>query len=195
MPIPSFTIDGILPPFVGPNGPGGAPEDLSPYQTTAAEVVTTLATTATRRTILKGWLGHRASLRAIGFDRGFQWLDGSFVENKEPQDLDIVTFFYRPPGIHDGSTLAKIMQGNITLFGRAQVKASFHLDFFAVDLNGTPEALVSLTRYWLGLFSHRRVDSLWKGMLQVRLDDEVGDAAALALLNSIEANVNVGGTS
>lgn len=183
MPIPSFTIDGILPPFVGPNGPGGAPEDLSPYTTTAAEVVTTLATSAARKTILKGWLKHRAALRVIGLDRGFQWLDGSFVEDKKPQDLDIVSFFYRPPGIQDGSMVARLMQANIRLFARPQVKATYSLDFFPVDLNGTPEALVSLTRYWLGLFSHRRQDSLWKGMLQVRLEDEADDAAALALLD------------
>ena len=195
MPIPSFTIDGTLPPFVGPDGPGGAPEDLSPYATTAAEVVTTLATSATRRTILKGWLEHRAALRGIGFDRGFQWLDGSFVEDKQPQDLDIVSFFYRPPGIHDGKMLARLMQANIGLFARPQVKATYSLDFFPVDLNGTPEALVSLTRYWLGLFSHRREDSLWKGMLQVRLEDEADDTAALALLDlNGEQPDNNGGT-
>ncbi|MCM0018744.1 MAG: hypothetical protein NBV67_02005 [Tagaea sp.] len=193
MPIPSFTIDGVMPPFVGPNGPGGAPEDLSPYPTTATEVVTTLASTVARRTILKGWLGHRASLRAIGFDRGFQWLDGSFVEDKEPQDLDIVGFFYRPPGIRDGNMLARLMQANIALFGRAQVKTTYRLDFFPVDLNGTPEALVSLTRYWLGLFSHRRQDSLWKGMLQVRLEDEADDTAALAMLDPADVQPDNGG--
>lgn len=195
MPIPPFTIDGILPPFVGPDGPGGAPEDLSPYLVTSTEVVTTLATSATRRTILRGWLDHRASLRAIGFDRGFQWLDGSFVEDKEPRDLDVVAFLYRPPGIRDGNTLARLMQSNIGLFGRAQVKATYSLDFFPVDLNGTPEALVSLTRYWLGLFSHRRQDDLWKGMLEVRLEDEPDDAAALTLLDPVGAAPDNEGTS
>ena len=53
MPIPGFTIDGILPPFVGPNGPGGTPEDLSPYAVTAIEVVTTLALTDDRKKILR----------------------------------------------------------------------------------------------------------------------------------------------
>ena len=192
MPIPLFTIDGVLPPFVGPNGPGGAPEDLSPYAVSATEVVTTFATSATRRTILKGWLDHRAALRAIGFDRGFQWLDGSFVEDKNPKDLDLISFFYRPLGIHDGNTLVRLMQANIGLFGRSQVRSTYSLDFFPIDLNGTPETLVSLTRYWLGLFSHRRQDGLWKGMLQVRLEDEADDTAALALLTP--AAPNPGGT-
>lgn len=96
MPIPAFTIDGVLPPYVGPAGPAGAVEDLSPYTVTAIEVVTTLGFTDEHRAILLGWLRHRAALRAIGFDRGFQWLDGSFVEQKEPRDLDVVAFLYRP---------------------------------------------------------------------------------------------------
>lgn len=169
---------------MGPNGPGGAAEDLSPYAVTATEVAATLAHSDERRAILRGWLLHRAELRAIGFDRGFQWLDGSFVEQKVPRDLDVVTFLYRPPGIRDATMLAGLMRANLNLFGRAQVKAGFSLDFFAVDLNGSPEALVSVTRYWLGLFSHRRGDDLWKGMLQVRLEDEDDDRAALAALEA-----------
>jgi hypothetical protein len=66
MPIPAFTIDGILPPYVGPDGPGGAPEDMSPYVVTATELVATLATTEKRKTILRGWLRHREALRALG---------------------------------------------------------------------------------------------------------------------------------
>ena len=98
---------------------------------TALEVVTTLGSTDERRAILTGWLNHRAALRAIGFDRGFQWLDGSFVEQKDPQDLDVVTFLYRPPGIVDPNQLAMLMRANLNLFGRVQVKAAYKLDFFA----------------------------------------------------------------
>src|SRR5690606_3604995 len=96
MPIPHFTIDGVLPPYVGPNGPGGAFEDLSPYEVSATEVVTTFGTTQNRQDILRKWLQHRASLRAAGVVRGFQWLDGSFLEQKEPNDLDTVSLIYRP---------------------------------------------------------------------------------------------------
>jgi hypothetical protein len=38
------------------------------------------------------------------------------------------------------------------------------------------------SRYLLGLFSHRRVDGLWKGMLQVRLENVADDLAATAAL-------------
>lgn len=187
MPIPAFTIDGVLPPYVGPDGPGGAAEDMSPYTVTALEVVTTLATSNERRDILRGWLRHRADLRAVGFERGFQWLDGSFVENKQPRDLDVVSFLYRPKGIQDPSQLLTVMRANGTLFVRNLVKMEYRLDAFPVDLDGSPEALVSSTRYFLGLFSHRRDDDLWKGMLQVRLEDVADDTAAIAALGPAAA--------
>jgi hypothetical protein len=182
MPIPTFTIDGVLPPYVGPAGPGGTAEDMSPYAVTALEVAITLGSSDQRKTILRGWLRHRAALRRAGFNRGFQWLGGSFVENKEPKDLDVVAFLYRPAGIQNREEMANLLRANLNLFGRNQVKATFTLDFFAADLDGSTEMLVNLTRYWLGLFSHRRGDDLWKGMLQVRLEDAADDTAALAAL-------------
>lgn len=187
MPIPAFTIDGVLPPYVGPRGPAGAAEDMSPYVSSALEVVTTLGTSGERRDILRGWLRHRSDLRAIGFERGFQWLDGSFVEDKPPRDLDIVSFLYRPEGIQTAQQLLMVLRANGNLFVRNLVKAEYKLDFFPVDLDGSPEALVSSARYFLGLFSHRRGDDLWKGMLQVRFEDTADDAAALAKLGSAPA--------
>jgi hypothetical protein len=162
---------------------------MSPYVVTAAEVVATLATTDDRKAILRGWLRHRAALRAAGFNRGFQWLDGSFVENKDPKDIDVVTFLYRPPGIRDGQALAQLMRANLHVFQRPQVKLAHKVDFlFPIDLNGSPELLVSMTRYLLGLFSHRRGDDLWKGMLHVRLDEIADDTVAIAALGP-EPNV------
>lgn len=195
MPIPAFTIDGILPPYVGPAGPGGAAEDLSPYVVTAIEIATTLGHTNERRAILRGWLQHRTALRALGFDRGFQWLDGSFVEQKDPRDLDVVTFLYRPPGIHSGGELAQLLRANLNVFGRPQVKAAYKLDFFPIDLDGSAEALVSLSRYFLGLFSHRRGDDVWKGMLQVRLEDVADDTAAIATFGPDPAGPAAGGVT
>jgi hypothetical protein len=184
MPIPAFTIDGILPPFVGPDGPGGRAEDMSPYAVTAVEVVTTLGSTNERNDILRGWLDHRAALRRIGFDRGFQWIDGSFVESKIPQDLDVLTFFYGPSGITRVDDLKSLLQANIGLFDRHQVKASFHLDFFMIGLNDSVEGIVNATRYYFGVFSHRRGDHLWKGMLHVRLEN-AGDVRRPRWLLSI----------
>ena len=195
MPIPTFTIDGVLPPYVGAVGPGGASEDMSPYVVTAIEIVTTLGITDERKAILRGWLHHRSALRAIGLDKGFQWLDGSFVENKDPKDLDVVTFLYRPPVIVNPGDWAGFTLANIALFNRDQVKATFKVDFIPVDLNGSPEGLVSTARYWLGLFSHRRGDDLWKGMLQVRLENVADDSAAMSVLGPDPAANSVGGAT
>jgi hypothetical protein len=195
MPIPGFNINDVLPPYTGPTGPGGAADDMSPYEVSATEVVTTLSTTLERQSILHGWLAHRAALRSLGFMRGFQWLDGSFVEKKDPRDLDIVTFIYRPPGIGDANALASLMRSNLNVFLRPQVKATYKLDFFPIDLDGSPEAIVNLTRYYAGLFSHRRMDEIWKGMLQVRLEDAADDAAALAALGALPPTATPAGAT
>ena len=78
---------------------------MSPYAATALEVVTTFGDSPERQVILRGWLAHRAAMREAGFRKGFQWLDGSFVEDKQPRDLDIVTFLYRPTGVRDAGSL------------------------------------------------------------------------------------------
>jgi hypothetical protein len=98
MGIPTFTIDGILPPFMGLT-PGDDPSQMSPYEVNAEEVVKRFCTSGPRRQILKGWLDHRNELRAIGIASGFQWLDGSFLEEKEPKDLDIVSFVHLPGNV------------------------------------------------------------------------------------------------
>jgi len=195
MPVPAFTIDGVLPPFVGPTGPGGAASDMSPYEVSSVEVVTALGTTTHRRAILRRWIEHRQQLRAIDVVNGFQWLDGSFVEDKIPNDLDIVTFFHRPANALDSIALGALIAGNGHLFRRGQVKPAFNLDAFFVDLNSHSEQIVSYTRYLLGLFSHRRGDSLWKGMLQVRLENVVDDESALAEMDQLDAITAAGGAT
>ena len=189
MPIPPFSIDGVLPPYVGPNGPGGSLQDMSPYVVSAVEVVSTLGTSTKRQKILAFWLDHRAALRSLGFQIGFQWLDGSFVEDKDPNDLDVVTFTFRPPAALQRDKLAALIAANGQVFDRRQVKARYMLDAFFVDLNGSPEALINVSRYWFGLFSHRRVDELWKGMLQVRLENVADDSAAVALVSTPSGRV------
>jgi hypothetical protein len=187
MPIPLFTIDGVLPPYVGPHGPGGAFEDLSPYEVSAFEVVSTLGTTQNRQDILRRWLDHRSALRSAGITRGFQWLDGSFLEQKEPNDLDTVSFIYRPPTALQSADWVAFINENKPLFDRSQLKQKFRLDALFIDLHGHPESVVEMTRYYAGLFSHRRGDGLWKGMLKVRLENAADDADAFAILGAAPA--------
>lgn len=182
MPIPAFNIDGVIPPFIGPHGPGGLAEDLSPYEANSVEVVRNFSTTQRRCQILQGWLDHRSALRAIGIAAGFQWLDGSFVESKDPNDLDLVTFFRRPIPAITTPQIIQLATQNATLFRRRDVRATYSLDAMFVDLDGTLDVIVDQARYWVGLFSHRRNDFLWKGMIKVSLVDNGSDAQASAVL-------------
>jgi hypothetical protein len=81
--------------------------------------------------------------------------------------------------VRDINGLKMLMKENPEVFGRDPVKKKFKLDFFTIDLDGTAKVLVNVTRYWFGLFSHRRGDYLWKGMIEVPLED-LSDGAALA---------------
>jgi len=176
MSIPGFTIDGILPPFTGA-GPGDDASLMSPYSVDALDFVIRFGVTDGRRKILNSWLDHRAALRNIGITEGFQWLDGSFLEEKEPKDLDIVCFIRLPQNVSTEAEIQALWTDSFGLFDRSEVKATYSLDAFFIDLMGSPEGLVSLSRYYLQLFSHQRVTFLWKGMIQVPLED-ANDAQA-----------------
>jgi len=184
--IPNFTIDGVVPPYIGANGPGGASSDMTPYATTVLEVVQRFGTTLHRRAILRDWLQHRDDMRTHGINTGFQWIDGSFVEDKVPNDIDVVTFFYRPPNAPHAHQIFALFNNYADVFRKPQVKLRLKLDALFIDLNSSPEALVTGTSYWNGLFSHRRNDDLWKGMVRVPLDHGE-DAAALAALDLLDA--------
>lgn len=169
MPVPPFDgILNILPPHLGKDG---KVEDLSPYRCTMTEVCDRFATSVKRVDILRGILDLREKLRAMTQDQGFQWIDGSFVEdievqeNREPGDADIVTF-----------SLVDLAKLDRQLLDRTHTKATFHVDHFLVRLEAHPVLLVEATKYWYALFSHRR-DRTWKGMLHVHLSKTDDEAA------------------
>lgn len=182
MSIPAFSIDGVVPPFVGPQGPGDDRHFMTPYEVTSLDVVTRFATTPNRREILRLWLEHRAALRSLDLHRGFQWLDGSFVEDREPNDLDVVTFLHRPAGRSDPAAFVQMFKDHPQLFSRRGTRPNYRLDAFFVDLDATIERTIDSAIYWLGLFSHRRVDSLWKGMLSVPLSCPTDGEATQSLI-------------
>jgi hypothetical protein len=182
MPIPAFDgILNLLPPHLGKDG---KVEDLSPYRCTMTEVCERFATSEQRITILRGLLGLRMELWSLNL-RGFQWMDGSFVEDVEvqesrpPGDIDVVTFF---GATDNGASFRERLQKDPSLLERRHVKATYHTDHFWLPLGSDPVALVEHTKYWYGLFSHRR-DRTWKGMLQVDLS-EPDDLAARKILEA-----------
>ena len=145
-----------------------------------------LGRTPERRAILAGLFAYRQALRELGFVQGFQWLDGSFVEDIEafesraPNDIDAVTFAHKPAGM-DAAQATALMQARPDVFIPAQARQHFRCDAYVVPLDGRPEGLVRRAAYYQSLFSHRRSDNVWKGMLMLPLQSD--DEAALAQLN------------
>lgn len=188
MGIPPFNLSGVLPPYLGAS-PAGLSTGMSPYKTTVDELVTHFNSSPERRAILTGFLQFRARLRTLGI-QGWQWLDGSFLENIEanesraPHDIDVVTFSFRPPLVQAQPAWVAFCQQNMDVFSPDQAKVNFHCDARFVELNSGPYEVVSQSRYWFGLFSHQRVSLLWKGMLEVVLpanDIDVNARAAVGI--------------
>lgn len=184
MPIPPFdSISSVLPPHLGNPALG---THHSPYECTVLELCQRFAVSPRRLEILHGYLALREQLFSLSIS-GFQWLDGSFVEDVEthsgrpPGDIDVVTFTSNPSTKTEMNTL---LAANRWLIDRAGIKATHHVDHFIVPLGIDPRLLINLSRYWYGLFSHRR-DSTWKGMLSVELSDPAEDAAAKAFLGNL----------
>jgi hypothetical protein len=177
MPIPRPAPTGLLPPFLGTDP--SRRDRTSPYRATTEELVERYATSAVRIRLLVGFLAFRAELRRAGFSDGFQWIDGSFVEvlPREPNDLDVVTFASQPPALAPSDE---------HLFKLTETRKRFHCDAYFVDLRGPVPGVVSDAAYWHGLFSHQRLSTRWKGMVEVALISPDGDAAAMRRIDVLK---------
>jgi len=184
MPIPNFDHNDVLPPHMGDVAVAA---NMSPFPATMPEMVRAFGTSPERAAILIGVLDLRSDLRRLGINRGFQWFDGSFLENVEktrpgpPRDIDVVTFFhFAPPrAAADPAVMARLQDHTAT-------KGHYRVDHYLVLLADLPERLVEQSRYWFGLFSHQRGTAIWKGMLQIDVmteDDDNTARQALAALN------------
>ncbi len=187
MSIPNWTASGVLPPIdmVAP-----VSEARSPYRSSIDDLILRFGTSKPRREILAGWLSYRESLHEIGIVSGFQWLDGSFLEDVEmtesrpPNDIDCVTFFHSP----SGKSELELAKSFPDLFDTRQVKAKFKVDAYTTNLALPAHLLVSRSCYWYSVWSHRR-DLNWKGFVQVDLEPN-NDTTALQLLNSLTMEDN-----
>ena len=186
MPVPAFTLDGILPPFTGDPTDGTT---MSPFKVTVPEFVASFALTHERVQILEGLLELRHRIHELGITRGLQWIDGSFVEMNDavraPRDVDVVTFFFRPPDLTARPAWEAAIDAHPEIFEHAHVKNELKCDAYWVDLSvPAPLYHVEQTRYWFGLFSHRRTSQQWKGMIQLPLGSLAEDHEAAKLLRS-----------
>ena len=176
MPIPGFDYNLVLPPHLGdPVNPG----ELSPYPCTTADLCQRFAFSPERRDILGKFLDFRERLRAEGLINGFQWIDGSFLEDVEtretrpPKDLDVVTVYWG----YDLPFQTRLVTAFPEVANPALAKANYSLDHYPFDAGYAPAVTLEQTRYWILLFSHNRL-GVWKGMLRIELDTPTEDAAA-----------------
>lgn len=186
--IPNWNLQGVLPPF---NTLTPTSTDRSPYTVTLTDFVLRFGTTPKRQSILTGFLEFRSVLHSVGLTTGFQWVNGSFlenietIENRHPADIDLVTFFHLPIG----QTQTSLHKNNQSLFSHSLNKQNFHVDAYFITLNNnTPESLIGNSTYWYSMWSHRRNEQ-WKGYLQIDLSPE-DDRSAKTNLDKMS---NLGG--
>lgn len=184
VPIPAWNAQGVIPPI---NALNPTSAERSPYTVSLIDFVDQFSTSPERRNVLQGFLRYRAGLHGAGLTQGFQWLNGSFLEDVEtlggraPRDLDVVTFYRLPAGQsqQDVQLLAPHLFP-INRTAQEQLKANFHVDAYLVHLGMIPERLVERSAYWYSLWSHRR-NQLWKGYVQINLAPTEDAAAGAAI--------------
>lgn len=179
--IPAWNALGLLPPI---DAELPTSSSRSPFPVSLIDVVMRFSTTPERKAILKGFLSYRAELHRLGLADGFQWIDGSFLEDVEtiehraPRDVDVVSFFCTPADLN-------VSNEDTRLFDQAVAKDRFKIDAYFVELDQiTPRELALWSAYWYSMWSHRRTQA-WKGFLQIELAP-TEDAAALAWLAQFE---------
>lgn len=161
--LPDFTNTGILPP-VAP-GADVTSRSRSPYPATLQEFIQRFATNRRRAKVLKGFLQLRSRLLDFEF-QGLQWVDGSFVENKDrPNDVDVVTLFT------DTSATADDLEEYPEVFRPIEAGARYHVDHYLVQITASIPTVRNIT-YWYSLFSHQRDTRRWKGMVQLPLEGD-----------------------
>lgn len=155
-PIPDFDYNLVLPPHLG--DPADCSQ-LSPYPCTTVDLCQRLGATPERRAILGKFLNFRDRLRGEGLINGFQWLDGSFLENVEaresrpPNDIDVVTVYWG----YDIPFQQRLLVNFPEVANPSLSKANYSVDHYPFDAGFDPMATLEWARYWILLFSHNRL--------------------------------------
>ena len=178
--IPNWNPQGILPPI---SSGGSVSRDRSPYRASLVDFVLRFGNTTPRKELVEGYLNFRDALFKLSLVNGFQWVDGSFledietVENRDPRDIDVVTFYHLP----EGETQEALFAAAPRIFSPQDTKEDYRVDAYYVQLNAdTVELMVDQATYWYRLWSHRR-NGQWKGYLQIDLSPSEDQEAKVNL--------------
>ena len=167
--IPEWGANGLLPPIIG-NSPTSMTR--SPYQVEITEFVERFTINKERFEIAYNFIKFRETLREIGIVEGFQWINGSFVENTEilrdrtPHDIDVVTFY------NTTKNNISLYENNQDIFNHRNLKNKFKVDGYFVSLS---QLNIKNVIYWYSLCSHTR-EMTWKGFIQINLVSDDYDA-------------------
>lgn len=193
--IPEWDTAGVIPP-IAPGASGASPH-RAPYRATMIEVVRRYGRTQERRAVLRGLLELRRRLAEVGLADGFQWLDGSFVEDVEtlrsraPADVDVVTFAH----LGDDAEQQRRFAEYAYLFDPRETKARFAVDAYYRNLDEPMnDESVRWVTYWYSMWAHRREDRMWKGFIEVPLS-AAEDEQAFEVLETLAAEQGDGATT
>jgi hypothetical protein len=136
-----------------------------------------------RSKLIGGLLEYRRLLYSYGIINGFQWIDGSFVTNKElilneaPNDIDVFSLLELP----EGETQLSLAEKYPYLSDHIKIKKDLSLDTYVyfVDPNNVDyEKIISNALYFHGIWTQYRHKPLHKGYIRVNLspdDDKLLD--------------------
>jgi hypothetical protein len=179
--LPNWTANGVLPPN---NSMSPTSSDRSPYRVCLSDFILRFSTSTKRNKILDGYLRFRSDLHALGLNDGFQWVNGSFLEDiertasRDPNDIDVVTFF------RSEQTQEALLRKNPALFN--QPKTAYLVDSYLFELSkATPERIVANSAYWYSVWSHNRSGE-WKGYVEIDLKPQEDQAARNILEHALE---------
>ena len=185
--IPPFNHNNVLPPYHGVNPAN--PDEQSPYKCTIMEFCQRFAISEQRKKILKGFIQFRLKCNEIGITEGFQWIDGSFIEDimasdrREPNDIDVVSFLFNLTSIPNLST--EIINKFQEFIYPSLSKSNYYVDHYIVEADKNPITTISAVKYWNQLFGHNR-KGIWKGMVKIPFyPTSAKDTDALNFLNSL----------
>ena len=148
------------------------PQNRSPYKASIGEFIKRFAVSPHRVGLLHRFLDYRRDIYDAGIKDGFQWINGSFVEDIEnrgqdprpPNDIDVVTFYHPPQNGSDSY---------LDLFNNLKTRPKYDVDAYPVQLGELlDEAVAVEIGYWAIFWSQQRGSGGLKGFVQVDLDPE-----------------------
>lgn len=158
--------------LISPIGASATSRDRSPYRISLIDFYKHFSKISSdRKALLDGLILFRQELHKLEITKGFQWINGSFLENIEktegrpPNDIDSVIFI-------EEFNVEKIFEMQNFLKDKDSLKKKFKIDSYHEWICELPlKDIVRTTTYWYSMWSHTR-DHQWKGFVEIDLNPD-----------------------